>query len=373
MIYLDNAGTTRPFDEVIEICNKIYSEYYFNPSATYYDAVKVSEMLAKSRKIIADELHCQPEEIIFTSCATESDNWALEYGAKSKNGNIVISAGEHAAIYEEAMKLKNKGREIRIAPLNSDGRVDLEKLNCLIDENTALVSIIHCSNETGAVNDIREISKIIKSKSKAVFHSDGVQAFCKIPVNLNDLGVDLYSISGHKIGAPKGIGALYVKKGININPMIVGGGQERGMRSGTENTAGIISFGKAVEVFNANYDKDKIKKMRSCILDTFKSIGNVIINAEKCENSNFIISASVLGIKAEILQNMLYDDNVIIGLGSACSAKTSENRVLSNLGRTKKEIEGNIRISLFPTLTQKETEEAMDKITKKINILRGKI
>lgn len=373
MIYLDNAGTTKLFDEVIKLCNDMLSEYFFNPSATYPSAVKVAEMINLARATIAKELHCLPEEIYFTSCATEADNWALEYGRKLKNGNVVISAGEHAAIYEAAMRLKSKGVEIRIAALNKDGTVNIKDIERLVDKNTALVSIIHCSNETGVVNDISTISQIVKSKSNAVFHSDGVQAFCKIPVNINDLAVDLYSLSGHKIGAPKGIGALYVKRNMHINPLIVGGGQERGLRSGTENTAGIVAFAKAVEIFNKYCDREKMAQIRNYIITRFRNIANVLINGEEGRNSYFIVSASVFGIKAEVLQNMLYQDGVIIGLGSACSAKSSENRVLSNLGRSKKEIEGNIRLSLSPMISMEEIAVAMEKIEKNINVLRGKI
>lgn len=373
MIYLDNAGTTKPFDDVIEVCKKMYSEDFYNPSATYPCAANVAAKLIEARNIIAKKLHSSSEEIFFTSCATESDNWALEYGRKQKNGNVVISAGEHAAIYEEAMRLKSRGVEVRLVKLFLDGTIDFNDLQNAVDKNTTLVSIIHCSNETGAINDIKKVSQIVKTQSNALLHSDGVQAFCKIPTNVYDLGIDLYSISGHKVGAPKGIGALFIKKGVHLNPFIVGGGQERGMRSGTENTAGIVAFASAVKTFEKHLDNEKMLFLRQLIINKFKEIGDVIINGEESKNSNFIISASVIGIKAEILQNMLFKEGIIIGLGSACSAKTSENRVLSNLGRTKKEIEGNIRLSLSPLTSISDIETAMEKTEKNIMILRGKL
>ena len=246
MIYLDNAATTKALDVAIESLVTYAGEKFYNPSAGYAPALEVKKALALATEEFAQLLGAVKEEIIFTSCATESNNTAFECGIKNKKGNVVVSSMEHASVYESAMKLKSRGVDVRFIPLNKDGFVTEEALREVMDANTAFVSIIHASNETGEINDIATLSEVAKSiNPKVIFHSDGVQAFCKIPIDLGLTKVDLYSVSAHKVGGLKGVGALYVKKGLNIQPFIVGGGQQNNRRSGTENVGGIIGFAKA--------------------------------------------------------------------------------------------------------------------------------
>lgn len=231
MIYLDNAATTSVCKSAIDETVKIYSELFYNPSATYRGGVECKKIISDSRQTIAGVLNCDANKIYFTSCASESNNWVFSSVIKNQKQNVVVSAGEHASVYECAKKFKSKGFDVRFAPLLKTGQVDESALLDLIDENTVLVSVVHVSNETGVVNDIASICAKVKEKnSKTLFHSDGVQAFLKISTDLEELGVDFYSISGHKVGAPKGVGLLFAKK--NILPFIVGGGQESGLRSG---------------------------------------------------------------------------------------------------------------------------------------------
>ena len=228
-------------------------------------------------------------------------------------------------------------------PLQSDGRIDIDKLYDLLDENTSLVSIIHCSNETGVINDLKAISSAIKSKCRnALFHSDGVQALCKTNNKVGELGVDMYSLSAHKIGGMKGIGALYIKKGVSLQPYIAGGGQEYGMRSGTENVAGILSFAAAVKNYENKFNAQRAQTLRNIFISVLSNC-DVKINGT-ATGSNCILSLSIKGIKAEVLQHMLSDKGVLIGLGSACSSKSRNNRVLSAMGVSPKLIEGSIRI-----------------------------
>ena len=366
MIYLDNASTTRLSQRTAEACAQMMREDYFNPSALYFTGMRVRSRIEEARAVIADRLGTAADSVVFTSGATEANNWAVRYGYKNKKGNAVISAGEHPSVYETACALKNQGYEVRFAPMSSDGTVDKTAFAALTDERTSFVSVVHVSNETGAVNDIRSLVRIVREIApRAVFHSDGVQAFGKIPVNITDLGVDLYSISAHKIGGPKGIGALV--KNINMAPMLTGGGQERGLRSGTENTVGIIGFGAAAAE-NAVFDKavfDYAKKFLS------ETEGVRINTPENC--SGYIISASVKGIKSEVLQHMLSDEGILIGLGSACSSKKSGNRVLSAMGLNEKLIEGNIRLSFWADNTLDEIKAAMPRIACNIKKLRGNI
>lgn len=368
MIFLDNASTARPCDAVFEIINK--SEYY-NPSALYGEALKVKNSLESARKDIADIMGADKDEIYFTSCATESNNWAFNKGIKNKKGNIVVSSSEHASGYESAILQKSKGIEVRFVSLNSDGSINENDLESKIDENTCFASIIHCSNETGTYNDIAAISKKIKRiNSKVIIHSDGVQSFAKKKFGLKDLGVDLYSVSAHKIGGLKGCGALFVRKGINLSPFIVGGGQERGLRSGTENVVGILSFAAAAKNFIKSFDRDKIIRIREYFIRELTPI-NVKVNGS--QNADCILSLTIPGIKAEILQHMLSDKGILIGLGSACSSKTKNNRVLSAIGLTPKEIEGSIRISFGLDNTMNEAIEAVKIIKNDIITLRGNI
>ena len=372
MIYLDNAATTKVYPEAVAAMQKIYSEDFYNPSSTYAGGIKVKKIINESRMQIARALNCSSGEIYFTSCATESNNWALNSGFKNKKGNIVISAGEHAGIYECAKNLKNKGFDVRIAALSVTGETDREDLLKKVDENTALVSIIHASNETGTLNDIAALSSAVKSvNSRVVFHADGVQAFLKTRCDVKSLGVDMYSVSGHKIGAPKGIGALYVSSKLNIQPFIFGGGQENGMRSGTENTAAIIAFAQAVKRFEKDFSgTETLRKRKLLINELKKTEGIQIIGGER--NTGMITAFSAIGTKAEIIQSMCADDEVIIGRGSACSSRHGGNRVLAEMGLTKAQIDGTLRISFSPETSDKEIIEAVRIIACNIEKLRGR-
>ncbi len=372
MIYLDNAATTRVYPEAIQQMQEIYSVDFFNPSSTYKEAIKVKKLLENQRSVIAEALSCKSNEIYFTSSATESNNWALNSGFKNKKGNIVVSSGEHSCVYECAKNLKSKGFDVRFVPLGADGTTSVESLLSGIDENTCLVSVIHVSNETGAVNDIARLSRAAKEKNKRIlFHSDGVQAFLKTDNNVSRLGVDLYGISGHKIGAPKGIGALYISSQTNLQPFIFGGGQESGMRSGTENVAGIIGFGCAVTKFRSVFNSATAKTNRDLLINELKKIKDLMIISENSPSSNMIVAFSALGTKAEIIQTLCADSGVIIGRGSACASRHGGNRVLSEMGIPQKIIDGTLRIGLSPETTEEEIISAVKIIADNIEKLRG--
>lgn len=342
MIYLDNAATTRVFDSVVKEMERYYSEEYFNPSALYSPAFEVVKKIAAARAYLCDKLG-GGGKLYFTSCATESNAWVYNCGVKNKKGNILVSMGEHASGYENARALADKGFDVRFVKLCADGTVDISDYQSKLDENTTLASVIHCSNETGAINDIARLSRIAKQISpRCLFHSDGVQAFCKIDVNCEHAGIDLYSLSAHKIGGPKGIGALWVRDGIRIAPFIIGGGQEEGERSGTENVAAIMGFCQAAKDFSA-VDGGQMFALRQRMKKALEDIKDAVFN-EANEQSPYILSLSIAGIKAEVLQRKLADKGILIGLGSACSSRLKKNRVLSAMGRDMRQIEGNVRI-----------------------------
>lgn len=357
MIYLDNAATTKVFEVSAQAASYAMLENYFNPNATYGSAVKANECIERSRSDIARAAGTKSNELIFTSGATESNNWVFNYGRKNKKGNIVITAGEHASVYETAMRFKSSGTDVRIAPLTSQGNVDLQALISLVDDNTSLVSAIHVSNETGVINPIKAISEAVRRKNpKTLIHCDGVQGFLKLGEPLSDLDVDYYSASAHKLGAPKGIGLLYVRDGLNIAPMLCGGGQEHGLRSGTQNTPYIAAFAAAVKQFVDTADRTATANIRNELCKFFISNECEIIGDG--ENSGYVLCVFIPDVKAEILQNIVHDDGVIVGKGAACSGTKRGNRVLSAMKIPDTKIECCIRISLFSDTTSEDAIRA---------------
>ncbi len=366
MIYLDNAATTKVFDCAVSAAVKSMTEGFFNPNATYKQAVATKRELENSRRAIADIIGVRDRELFFTSCATESNNWVFD-SVKNRRGNIVISAGEHSSVYEPAMALKNKGADVRIVPLTDKGIVDETELERIVDGETTLVSIIHVSNETGTVNPIKHLSDIVKRKApRALIHSDGVQGFIKTRTSVSALGVDMYSASAHKIGAPKGIGLLYVKDG-KISPMLNGGGQENGKRSGTQNTPYIAAFAAAVKHY-ASFDFSRIKALRDKLAIYFSEHGCTVIGGE---NSGFILCVYVPGIKAEILQNAACERGVIVGKGSACSGSKRGNRVLSAMGMPQDKTECCIRLSLSVDTDDADAMKAAEILIDSANRIRS--
>ncbi|MCL2862051.1 MAG: cysteine desulfurase [Firmicutes bacterium] len=366
MIYLDNAATTKVFDEVISEVTASLKFDYFNPSSLYSSAVKVQRKMDNARENIAYALMAKPNEIIFTSGATEANNWAITCGMKQKKGNIVSSYGEHPSVHETLLSLKNQGVEVRFSPLKKDGTVDEEKFLSLIDENTSLVSLIHRSNETGAINDILTLSKKAKQiNQKLVFHSDGVQGFLKLDTNLHSSDIDLYSISAHKIGGMKGTGVLYKNEKLNIRPLILGGGQEKNLRSGTENVTGILAFSHAVAAFQKHYNRKKIAEMSQYISNTLcQNIAEIKINSPKGSD---ILSISFHGKKSEIIQRLLFEKGILIGTGSACASRLKYNRVLEAMGVCKQCIEGSIRVSIGAFNTLDEAKQFVAVLTEIVN------
>lgn len=362
MIYLDNAATSIPFSNALSVATKFYEENYYNPSSLYRGGVELSVEINKIRDKIS-KIFGSKYETIFTSCGTEADNTVLNYYAKK--GNIVTTLGEHSAIYELVKQFKNLGYDIRLAKLNKNGSVNEEDLLSLVDDKTSLVSVIHINNETGAINDIENLAKKCKQKSNAVFHSDGVQAFLKTNNSLNF--VDLYSISGHKVGAIKGIGALIKRKDLHISPFIFGGGQEKGLRSGTENVLGIKSLESAIDIIgNYNNNLEKVRKYKEIFINNL-SKDCFLISDETC--SPYIISLSCVGLKSEVILHMLEEDGILIGTGSACS-KNAHSRVLKECGYQQNVLQGVLRISFGFLNTEEEVLFAVNKLNEKVERLK---
>lgn len=370
--YFDNCATTRVDDEVMHIIAKYATESYFNPSARSSFSLSIANDIANARAAIAKRLGATDKELLFTSGGTEADNMAIFGSLRAKKGNIVVTQIEHSAVYNAVMDLSNRGYEVRFANVLNDGHIDIDDLVSKIDANTLLACFMHVSNETGAINDVRLINMRIKAVNpKTVTFSDGVQAVGKIPVNLRYLGVDLYSFAGHKIHASKGIGCLYVKSGTKFNPMLFGGGQERGMRSGTEFVGGLIGLAKAVQLAsdNINDNAKQYEIYKQVVRDSLADINNW---RENCvENvSPAILSLAFADIKGEVLLHMLEKYDIIVGTGSACSSKNKQSRLSKTIGLDNNYAEGVLRISFSKYNTLGEVCLLAEKLAQCVSELR---
>ena len=348
LIYLDNAATTRIYPETASMIMKESIDDFFNPSALYKPSVRLSVKIKNARDSIKSALHAPDGELYFTSGGTESDNTALFCTRKAKGSRVIVGLGEHDAIINGANQLSAQGYDVVFAPIKTDGSIDVDEFKKLLNENVSLVSIMHVSNETGAINDIARLVRLTRKYApKAVFHSDGVQAFGKIKVNLRALDVDLYTISAHKIHGPKGIGGLFVKKGVSIRPLIFGGGQEKGFRSGTENAPCIIGFAKAVKITNDNFATDYSKKStfrEQLIAKLKKNIDDMVVVSPQNDFAPNILTVAFKDVRGEVLLHDIEDSGILVGIGSACSSH-HESRFKGLLGLDERHKDGIIRFS----------------------------
>lgn len=369
IIYLDNAATTKPDVNKFALATKYYEENYFNPSSLYRGGRKVASDIVSFKNALLGKNRFR--KAILTSCGTESDNTAI-FGF-CKRGNVVSTMGEHSAIYNSLMKIKEKGIEVRLAKLRDGGAVDVADLISKVDKDTCFVSVVHVNNETGAINPINEIADRVKQiNPSCIFHSDGVQAFGKIDYLLSD-SVDLYSVSAHKIGGLKGTGALICKKKLNVPPYIIGGGQEGGVRSGTENVLGLKLFAdvytERLENIKENYDKMlRLKEIVTTGID--KDLFSIISPED---SSPYIVSVSALGLRGAVLQNMLDDEGIIVGTGSACSSKKPFSRIISSFNKNQNLLNGVLRLSFSPDTKEEDVKYAVDRLNYNALKLSGKI
>lgn len=349
MIYLDNAATTKMTEGSLRVLKEANEERWFNASALYKEASEESRRIREARESLSAALRAGGGELYFLSGGTEADNTALLCTRKPKGSRVIVGEGEHDAVINPAKLLKEQGFDVVFAPIKPDGGVDEEKFAELLTPDVSLVSVMHVSNETGAVNDIAKLVKMTKKASpKAVFHSDGVQAFGKVKVDIRALGVDLYTVSGHKIGAPKGIGALYVAKGTPVRPLVYGGGQEKGFRSGTENGPAIEAFAVAAETAvrdlsaNCSKKRDYIEHLAKDIVD---AVPDTVFITDRERSAPHILTVAFAGVRGEVLLHALDARGIMVGVGSACSSHR-ESRFKSLLGLDEEHRDGIVRFSV---------------------------
>lgn len=365
MIYFDNAATTRVTPEAAQTVFKYLTEKYYNPSAMYHEALDVKNDLENARSVILNQIGGEGK-LYFTSGGTESDNLAFFGTKKKRNSRVIISAVEHAAVYQSAMSLKQAGFDVCVAPVDGSGKIDVEAFSELLNADTAFVSVIHVSNETGAVNDIGELARLTKRVApRALFHSDGVQAGGKIKIDLKSIPVDLYSLSAHKIGAPKGTGALYAAKGVHLNPIIVGGGQEDGVRSSTENTAGIMAFATAFAAAVPLIEKsaERLRALAAYLRKRLGAFDDVMVISPE-DGSPYILSFASASVRGEVIEHALEREGVLVGTGSACSSNKSTRRIPEALNLQGKFASGMVRLSFSRFSSMAEAEEFADKFEK---------
>lgn len=374
MIYLDNSATTRTLPEAAAAAQYYMTEGFFNPAAAYSPAVESERAVNGARSNLAAAMHVTADEILYTSGGTESNNMAINgtLGAMRGKGRIIVSAVEHSSVLE-LMRAKGKEYELVEAPVDGEGALDLDALAALLTPNTQLVTCMQVNNEIGAVNDIAAIGRLIKKAApEALFHVDGVQGFLKVP--FDGRNCDLYSISGHKFHGPKGVGALYVKKGTRFLGGQVGGGQEKNLRSGTTNTPGIMGMDAAVRYYTEHLAsvRDSMRACKLRLAENLLSLPDVCINGPRPEaGAPHILNASFLGVRGEVLLHALEEKRIYVSTGSACSAhKKGKNRILNAMGVTGERQEGAIRFSFSPFNTPAEMDEAAEVLSGLLALLR---
>jgi cysteine desulfurase len=376
--YLDNSATTRCFDEAIAAVNEEMKNTYGNPSSLHMQGVRAEKLIKETLSIIASTLKCDEKEIVFTSGGTESDNMALIGVARAykRSGKHIITSGiEHEAILETCAFLEEEGYEITYLPTDNTGVVDLKVLEESIREDTILVSIMGVNNEIGVIEPIEAISKIIKAKNPStLFHVDAVQAYGKIKLIPKNMGIDLMSVSSHKIHGPKGTGFLYVNKKVKIKPIIFGGGQQRGLRSGTENVCGITGMGAAIKKVFASFDEDtkRMYELREHLINRLLENEDVFINGAAPQGSApHIVSASVKNVRAEVLLHALEDKGVYVSSGSACASnRPSVSKTLKSIGVENEYLDSTIRFSMSVMTTKEEIDYAADCFSDIVSNLR---
>ncbi len=375
-IYFDHSATTPVLPEIAEIVGKCFSKFYGNASEPHTPGRQAKELLNTSRLTIANAMGAKPREIVFTGSGTESDNLAIlgvSEAYQKKGNHIITSEIEHPAVLMPLRYLSRKGFKITKVGVDKYGMVDPDDIKKAVTDNTILVSIMHANNITGTIQPILEIGKFLKEKG-IIFHTDAVQSFCSIGTKVDDLNVDLLSISGHKFYAPKGIGALYVRRGTKIMPQLLGGGHEHGIRSSTENIPGIAGLAKAVEIGQKDITEKfkNISTLRNYIKDSLiEKIDDIRFNGHPTERLPGNCNFSFKYIEGEAIVLRLDGEGIAVSSGSACSSSSMKpSHTLTAMGLTAEEAHGSLRITLGFENTMQEADHFIEVLPKIISDLR---
>jgi cysteine desulfurase len=372
MIYFDNSATTLPHPDVVKVFGDVASGYFGNPSSLHDLGGKAAQLLEQARKVAADCLGVQPGEIVFTSGGTESNNTALKGIAlqhHTRGKHIITSSVEHASVYETCKQLEEMGYTVTYLPTDEKGRVRVEDVKRALREDTILVSIMHVNSELGTVQPIEEIGHLLKNYPKTYFHVDAVQGFGKLPLHPGKWGIDLLSLSAHKFHGLRGCGLLYVRRGVTLSPLIIGGGQEAGYRSGTENVPGVVAMAKAMRMQHQQLTTNHthMKKLRNRLIDGLTPLPYCTLNGPSKDDecaAPHIVNFSFPGVKAEVVLHALEKKGIYVSTRSACSSKNNKpSRVLLAAGIDAERARSALRVSFSAANTEEEVDAFVQAVT----------
>lgn len=372
--YLDNSATTKPCKNAVDRMTDCLENFWGNPSSLHDKGIEAETLLNKAREGIAKVLSCSKDEIIFTSGGTESNNLAIlgaARAAKRKGNKVITTCIEHHSVLNAFDELEKEGFEVVRISADGKGRADMEELKNAVDGRTVLISMMAVNNEVGTVEPVSELTSVVRAKnSPALIHIDAVQAFGKIPLNAKKLGADLISVSSHKIHGPKGVGALYVKKGTKLSPLVHGGGQEKDLRPGTEAMPAIAGFLGAAEELNISSSLKKVTELRDYLREKLSEIQGIVINSPD-DALAYILNISLVGYRSETLLNFLSEREIYVSSGSAC-AKGHKSHVLSAMKLPESIIDSSLRVSLSRFTTKEEIDCFLDGIKTAMKVIMKK-
>ncbi len=372
MIFLDNSATTKPESAVLSAFTEVNNTYWGNPSSSNGFGEQAEQLLTRARKQVADILGAESSEIIFTAGATESNNIAIKGIAmryQNRGKHLIVSATEHPSVSVPMEQLQKVGFDVTILPVNQNGHISVTDVKNAMRDDTILVSIMHVNNETGAVQPIAEIGQIVRAYPKAFFHVDGVQGFGKVPLDIVDSSVDLYSLSAHKFNGIKGTGILYIKSGILIEPIIAGGSQERKLRSGTVNVAGAVTVAKAMRIATDKlaHQVHQLKGLQLRFYEEISRLPETIMNTPSIGCAPHIVNFSIPAVNTEVFMRMLEEKQIYLSTTSACSSKMkSVSKVVQAMGKSEAIAGSTVRVSLCYETTESELMVALETIKSSI-------
>ncbi|WP_409341306.1 cysteine desulfurase family protein [Paenibacillus sp. MBLB4367] len=381
MLYFDMCATTPPHEEVITAVTDVMKRHYGNPSSIHRIGLEAEQLLRKAREVVSGSLKCRPDEIVFTSGGTESNNLAIKGAARSyrnRGKHIITSSVEHASVYDCCKQLEEEGYRITYLPVDETGAVRVEDVRSALSDDTILVSIMHVNNEVGRIQPVQQIGELIKAYPGILFHVDAIQSIGKLYVSPKELGADLLSVSAHKVHGPKGAGLLYVRKGVSLTPQLVGGGQESGLRSGTENVPLIVGMAKAVRmaVQDQQANADKLYGLRKRLEDKLAGMPDLIMNGSPAMNEMApqLVHFSFPGMKSEVVVHALEQHGICISTRSACaSGEELPSRVLLAMGCGKERAVSGLRVSFSAAHTAEDIDffgECLKQVVEKLRILK---
>lgn len=376
MIYFDNGATTKPYKEVVDSFVKVSSEYFGNPSSLHHVGAEAEKLLTTARAQVAELLNVKPNEIIFTSGGTESNNLALKGAAfkyQSRGKHIITTTVEHASVRESINQLVESGFRVTFIPVDREGRISVKDVQAAICEETILVSIIHVNNEVGTIQPIQEVGSLLKNYPKVLFHVDNIQGIGKVTLPLHEYGIDLCSYSSHKFHGFKGTGMLFVREGVELEPLFTGGSQERKQRSGTENVAGMVAMAKALRMSLENQRNHitEVIELKEYIMNELQKIADVTVHTPALQSAPHIINFSTKGLKAEVFVHALEEKGIYVSTTSACSSKKkARSSTLIAMNVDEELASSALRLSLTYTNTRAEAEYVIEMIKETINNLK---